>query len=116
MKVDGHNADDIRGALDEARSESTYPTLVICRTHIGYGSPNKVDTSASHGAPLGTDELANTRATLNWTHEPFEVPSHVRDYFASAQSRKQAESAEWHAPSRPGRLVIQNYGRVSTKA
>ncbi len=95
LKVDGHNADEIRGALDEARNESTYPTMIICRTHIGYGSPNKVDTAASHGAPLGTDELANTRSTLGWSHAAFEVPTHVRDYFEAAQARKRNESAQW---------------------
>ncbi len=97
LKVDGHDAAEIRDALQEARNESTYPTLIVCRTHIGYGSPNKVDTSASHGAPLGTDELADTRSTLGWSHGAFEIPAHVRDYFESSQNRKRSESAQWRA-------------------
>lgn len=97
IKVDGHSADEVRGALKDAGNDAVYPTLVICRTHIGYGSPNKVDTSASHGAPLGSDELANTRSSLGWEHEPFEVPTEVRAYFEKSQSRKRSEAAEWRA-------------------
>lgn len=97
LKIDGHDADEIRSALKEARNESSYPTLIICRTHIGYGSPNKVDTSASHGAPLGSDELAGTRSTLKWAYEPFVVPAHVREHFEASQNNKRNEAAQWRA-------------------
>ena len=66
LRADGHDADSIRTALSTAVAEDTRPTIIICRTHIGYGSPNKVDTAKSHGSPLGADEMALTRAGFDW--------------------------------------------------
>jgi transketolase len=97
LKVDGHDTLEISSALTSARDEQEYPTLIVCKTHIGYGSPNKVDTSASHGAPLGGDELTQTRKQLNWDYAPFEVPTHVRAALERSQQRKRADAAAWHS-------------------
>jgi transketolase len=95
LASDGHDRSALREALDTAVAHEGQPVLIICRTHIGYGSPNKVDSSASHGAPLGNDELALTRAQLDWSHAPFEVPTDVQSWFATAQAEKSGSRAEW---------------------
>ena len=94
LRADGHDADSIRTALSTAVAEDTRPTIIICRTHIGYGSPNKVDTAKSHGSPLGADEMALTRAGFDWPETPFHVSDDVRAYFANP-SRKTAQHEEW---------------------
>jgi len=74
--VDGHNNESIRRAVEEARA-SERPTLIMCKTVIGFGSPNKAGTHDSHGAPLGDDEIALTRKELEWDSAPFEIPADV---------------------------------------
>ncbi|MBK6334300.1 MAG: transketolase [Betaproteobacteria bacterium] len=90
--VDGHDPAAIDAALRTARSQSTRPTLILCRTHIGFGSPGKADTADVHGAPLGADEVARTRERLQWTAAPFEIPAAVR-----AQWDARAEGAQQQA-------------------
>ncbi|MFP6782406.1 MAG: transketolase, partial [Gammaproteobacteria bacterium] len=75
--VDGHDADAVVHALSQAKRDETRPTLIRCRTIIGYGSPNKQGTAASHGAALGDDEIAKTREQLNWPYAPFEIPESI---------------------------------------
>ena len=75
--VDGHDADAVDKAIAKARAQSAKPTLIVCKTHIGKGSPNRANTSKAHGEPLGADEIALTRAALNWPYAPFEVPAEV---------------------------------------
>ena len=75
--VDGHDPEAIRRATLAARAESERPTLICCKTTIGYGAPNKQGTEAVHGAPLGADEVAAARQTLGWHHPPFEVPPEI---------------------------------------
>ncbi|UHQ20876.1 transketolase [Lysobacter sp. KIS68-7] len=77
--VDGHDADEIKRAIDTALSSTDRPTLICCRTTIGFGSPNKAGKESSHGAPLGKDEVANTREALGWSFAPFEIPQAIRD-------------------------------------
>jgi len=77
--VDGHDADEIKTAIETAMRSSDKPTLVCCRTTIGFGSPGKAGKESSHGAPLGKDEVAATRAALDWPHAPFEIPQEIRD-------------------------------------
>jgi transketolase len=77
-RIDGHDPNAIAAAIESARSADR-PTLIACRTQIGYGAPKKAGTAKAHGEPLGADELAGAKAALHWTHEPFEVPSDVRD-------------------------------------
>lgn len=75
--VDGHDAEQITAAINAARAISDKPSLICCTTVIGWGSPNKQGKESSHGAPLGTDEIALTRETLGWKHEPFAVPDEI---------------------------------------
>ncbi len=76
--VDGHDAEEVLQALSTAAKDDGRPTLVCCRTTIGFGSPNKAGTAGVHGAALGDDEVALVRQQLNWGYEPFEVPQHIR--------------------------------------
>ena len=77
--VDGHDPVEIKTAIETALKAADKPTLVCCRTTIGFGSPGKAGKESSHGAPLGKDEVAATRAALNWPHAPFEIPQEIRD-------------------------------------
>ena len=77
-RVDGHDHEAIAKAIDEARA-SDKPTLIACKTVIGYGAPNKAGKKDSHGSPLGPDEIAATRAALDWPHAPFEIPADILD-------------------------------------
>ncbi|HLR18065.1 MAG TPA: transketolase [Alcanivoracaceae bacterium] len=92
--VDGHNADEIRAAIENAQEETGKPTLICCRTTIGFGSPAKAGTADSHGAPLGDDEIVKTKAALNWEHGPFEVPADIYEAWDAKQAGARAE-AEW---------------------
>jgi len=75
--VDGHDSDAIAKAIDEATRETGKPSLICCKTVIGFGSPNKRGTAATHGAPLGDDEVAAARTELGWSAAPFEVPADI---------------------------------------
>ncbi len=92
--IDGHDVDAIKTALQSAKDESDQPTLVCCKTVIGKGSPNKGGTGASHGSPLGADEIALVRENIGWTHGPFEIPDAVYSAWNAADAGKQAE-ADW---------------------
>ncbi|WP_144820312.1 transketolase [Marinobacter piscensis] len=91
--VDGHDADSICSALEVARANTETPTLICCKTVIGFGSPNKQGSESSHGAPLGEDEIALTREALGWTHGPFEVPADIYDAWNAKDRGARAESA-----------------------
>ncbi len=75
--VDGHDPAEIAQAIRTAQAETARPTLICCKTTIGYGSPNKAGSESSHGAPLGKDELAATRQALGWPHPAFEIPADI---------------------------------------
>ena len=92
--VDGHNADAVDKAIAKARKQGDKPTLIVCKTHIGKGSPNRANTAKAHGEPLGADEIALTRAALNWPHAPFEVPAEVYADWNADAAGAQAQ-AEW---------------------
>ena len=93
--VDGHNPDEIEVAIEAAR-ESDKPTLICCKTVIGFGSPNRGGKETSHGAPLGEEEIALTRAELNWPHGPFEIPAEIYAEWNAEKAGAKAE-AEWDA-------------------
>jgi len=76
--VDGHDPDAIKNAIELARSAKNRPTLICCKTTIGFGSPNKGGTEGVHGAPLGDEEIALVRQELDWPHAPFEIPEDVK--------------------------------------
>ena len=93
-ECDGHDFADIRRALDEALNDER-PSLVACRTVIGKGAPNKQGTSATHGAPLGDEEISAAREVLNWSHKPFEIPEQVLSDWRGTAERGQAEHKSW---------------------
>jgi len=92
--IDGHDAEQIHQAVAMAQKETDKPTLICCRTHIGYGSPNLVDTSKSHGAPLGDKEIGLMRDQLQWPHAPFDVPADIVDAW-SATEQGAAREQTW---------------------
>ena len=94
--IDGHDADAIRAAVEQAKKETGKPSLLMCKTIIGFGSPNKAGSHESHGAPLGDAEIAATREALGWTHAPFVIPS---DIYAAwdAKTAGQAKEQAWNA-------------------
>ena len=91
---DGHDFADISRAIDAALADDR-PSLIACRTLIGKGSPNKQGTSATHGSPLGADEIAATRAELGWAYPPFEVPADILDAWRAAGQRGSASRDDW---------------------
>ncbi|NNF70608.1 MAG: transketolase, partial [Rhodobacteraceae bacterium] len=94
LSCDGHDPEDIDAALTKAKS-SKKPTMIACKTHIGFGAPNKQDTKGAHGSPLGPDEIAATREAYGWTHGPFEIPADVKSAWEAIGSRGAEARAEW---------------------
>ena len=93
--VDGHSVDEINQAIESAKAEAKMPTMIFCKTTIGFGSPNKSGTSDAHGAPLGDEEIAKTREALGWTHKPFEIPESVYDFW-DAKSVGEERNQSWN--------------------
>ena len=94
ISVDGHDVDAISSAIELAKEESAMPTMIFCKTTIGFGSPNKSGTSDAHGSPLGNEEILKTRKALGWMHEPFDIPSPVYEDW-NAVSDGQSKNKEW---------------------
>jgi transketolase len=94
--VDGHDKEAIAEAIAAARADDR-PSMIACRTIIGFGAPNKQGSHSVHGAPLGDEEIAATRDALGWTHAPFEVPQEVYDAWAQVAARGKAARAAWEA-------------------
>lgn len=93
--ADGHDAAAVSAAIAEARARTAGgPTLIACRTNIGQGSPNMAGTAKVHGAPLGAEEIAATRAALGWSHGPFEIPEDVAAFWNARAAGAQAQ-ADW---------------------
>ena len=93
--IDGHNAEQIRRAIETARAQKDKPTLIVCRTVIAYGAPNLAGTSDAHGAPLGDAEIAAAREELNWPHEPFVIPDEIRSSWDARTHGAELEQG-WH--------------------
>src|SRR3712207_5095990 len=94
VRIDGHDADAIDAALTEARA-SDRPTLIAAKTTIGWGSPKKAGTAASHGSPLGADEIAATRLVYKWEHEPFVIPEELAGHWRNLGRRSRHASDGW---------------------
>ncbi len=92
--VDGHDSEAVRRAIKRAQ-RSAGPSLICCRTRIGYGSPNREGTAAAHGAPLGQDEAAAARTNYDWPHEPFEIPEHVHEAWHDCAKRGHSVRRDW---------------------
>ncbi|MGV6801732.1 MAG: transketolase [bacterium] len=94
--IDGHNRDEIRAALAKARG-SDKPSFIACKTLIGKGAPNKEGTAATHGAPLGEDEIAATRENIGWPHPAFEIPETILTNWRAVGLRGQPQRLDWEA-------------------
>ena len=90
--VDGHNIEEIDKAISSAKDENNKPSMIFCKTTIGFGSPNKSGTADVHGAPLGDEEIKKTREALNWDYPPFEVPKEVYDFWDAKNSGAEINS------------------------
>lgn len=93
--VDGHDAAAINAAIEEAKAETTKPTLICCKTIIGFGSPNKAGSHDCHGAPLGAEEIKAAREFLGWNHGPFEIPADIYAEWDAKEAGK-AKQASWN--------------------
>ncbi|MBW8183020.1 transketolase [Shewanella nanhaiensis] len=93
--VDGHDSDAIRAAIEEAKSVTDKPTMICCKTTIGFGSPNKSGSHDCHGAPLGDAEIAAAREFLGWNHDAFEIPENVYAGW-DAKEAGQASESNWN--------------------
>ena len=93
-KIDGHNFAQIADAIRNAQ-KSDKPTIIACKTRIGYGAPTKENTSSSHGSPLGAEEIKGTRINLDWAHEPFQIPDDIFHEWRSTGTRGQIQFQNW---------------------
>ncbi|BBV03002.1 transketolase [Providencia rettgeri] len=91
--IDGHDASQINAAVNEAKSQTNKPTLIMCKTIIGFGSPNKAGSESVHGAPLGDAEIAATREALGWSYGPFEIPKDIYEAWDARTAGKEKQSA-----------------------
>ena len=107
IEVDGHNIEQILGAIKNAQEEPSRPTLICCKTEIGFGSPNKAGTSGVHGSPLGDEEIAKTRHQLGWEYEPFEIPSSIKSEWDARDSGSQLNS-DWD-------MLMEEYSKAYPK-
>jgi transketolase len=94
--VDGHDAAAVSRAIADAKNSADKPTLIICKTSIGKGSPNRANTAKAHGEPLGADEIRLTREALGWAHEPFVIPQEIYSDW-DAKARGLAAESQWDA-------------------
>lgn len=93
-RIDGHDPETIAASIESAR-QNDRPSLIACRTIIGYGAPNRQGTEKAHGAPLGADEIARTRLALNWPHEPFHIPERVAGSWRRIGARGRRARQAW---------------------
>jgi len=93
--VEGHDRAAVADAIAAAVEEDSRPSLISCKTHIGYGSPNKQDTAGAHGSPLGDDEILLVKEAMGWNAEPFTVPEGVAEFFSEGMDRGRKARTEW---------------------
>ena len=93
--IDGHNPDDVAKAINQAKENNTQPTMICCKTIIGFGAPSKQNTAGVHGAPLGSEEIKKSREELNWTHEPFDIPQDLYSAW-DCSSKGQESEQKWN--------------------
>ena len=94
LEVDGHNYKEIEQAIAKAQ-QSDKPTIISCKTKIGFGAPNKCGTSKCHGSPLGQEEIEGMRKALNWEHAPFDVPAEILESWKKAGEKSEKEYKAW---------------------
>ncbi|MDB2391013.1 transketolase [Alphaproteobacteria bacterium] len=97
LSVDGHDMAAVSNALSTAKAHSSQPSIIRCKTTIGFGAPTKAGTAGVHGAPLGSDEIAGARKALGWSHDPFIVPDDILADWREAGHRGSAERDAWQS-------------------
>jgi len=110
QSIDGHDYEAIEAAIAKAKTTDT-PSLICCKTHIGFGAPTKQDSSSSHGAPLGEEEIKGARENLDWPHAPFEIPNNILNNWRSVGARSSQDFYEWTM-----RFEKSEWGDCHTKA
>lgn len=95
--IDGHNAEEIAQAITSAQLNHDKPSLICCRTQIGFGAPTKAGTSSAHGSPLGEDEIAGARKNLGWDYPPFEIPEDILNAWRTAGAHSEKDRKNWQA-------------------
>ena len=100
VRIDGHDPEAIALAIENAKQVTDRPSLIACRTIIGYGAPSKAGTAATHGAPLGEEEVKGAREKLHWHHQPFEVPKPILAGWRAAGSRHRHAYETWSAAAK----------------
>ncbi len=96
LEINGHDRQAVEEAIKKAQAETGKPSLIVCKTHIGFGSPNKQDSESSHGAPLGKDEIKLTKEKLGWeSGEKFHIPNDVLEHYRKAKERGRKVYEEW---------------------
>lgn len=93
--VDGHDIDAVSAAISAAKGVSDKPSLIACKTKIGFGAPTKEGKSSSHGAPLGADEIAGARAAIGWPHEPYDIPADILEAWRAIGAKGSGDRANW---------------------
>ncbi|NRA99644.1 MAG: transketolase [Rhodobacteraceae bacterium] len=96
LTCNGHDPEDIDRAITKAKTQKR-PTMIACKTIIGYGAPTRAGTAKAHGSPLGADEMAGTRAAYGWDHAPFEIPGEIKSAWEGIGQRGSSDRAEWEA-------------------
>jgi transketolase len=96
-RCDGHDPAAVKAAIEEALAVTDRPSMIACRTTIGYGAPTKANTASAHGSPLGAKEIAGARARLGWPHAPFEIPAPIRTAWRAIGARGREARAAWEA-------------------
>ncbi len=96
LSVDGHDAEAVTRAIRKARNVTDKPSLIACKTVIGYGAPTKAGTAATHGSPLGKDEIAGARAKLGWNHGPFDIPEAIFSAWRKIGARGKSARRKWN--------------------
>ena len=94
--IDGHDVAAVSQAIEQAKKFTNAPTLIVCRTTIGKGSPSRAGTAKAHGEPLGADEIRHTREAIGWSHAPFEIPADIAARWSATESGARRE-ADWQA-------------------
>ncbi len=95
ISINGHDFNEITNAINESK-KSNLPTIILCKTKIGYGSPNKESKSSSHGSPLGIEEVELTRQNLDWNHKPFHIPTNLLDTWSNFANRNKQTILDWN--------------------
>ena len=115
LDIDGHNEKQIFNALKKVQ-KAKKPTVISCKTKIGYGSPNKSGNASSHGSPLGEDEINLVRKKLKWSYKPFEIPKHILDAWRNIGNKGLKEEEQWKKYFNKKKTFLNKFFKNNFKA